>query len=290
MRIPRLGDWPLATRIAALCIGVAAALAVGLTLLGYAQARRGLQEQAEAALGADALLVSSSIDAWHTHELADLQMVAGFPAVGRLLADGPAAPPMDVAAAQDLVNALAAVRTGAVSLVDPRGDVVLSSNPAARNLNVTQRDYFQEAMKGTPYVSGITISLASGLPVLFHAVPAVDARRQVSGVVVSSASLDTVQQIVDAARDRVGPGARGILMGPHGVIIANSVDASWQLRPLVPLRPEVRDALVRSGRWGTSAPPEPLGQTDLAPAIGTASARSSPGNGAGPATRAWRFP
>ena len=268
MRIPRVGDWPLATRIAALCIGVAAALAIGLTILGYAQARHGLQEQAEAALSADARHVTGTVDAWHTQELANIQMVAGFPATGRLLADSPAAAPTDVAAAQDLVNALASVRTGAVSLVDPQGNVVLSSNPAARSLNVAQRDYFQEAIKGTPYISGVTISLASGLPVLFHAVPVFDARRQVSGLVVSAAALDPVQQAVDAARDRVGPGARGVLIGPQGVVIANSVDQSWQLRPLVPLRPDVRDALVRSGQWGSNTPPEPLGQSGLAPAIG----------------------
>jgi C4-dicarboxylate-specific signal transduction histidine kinase len=59
-----------------------------------------------------------------------------------------------------------------------------------------------------------------------------------------------------------------VLLGPNGVVIANSIDASWQLRPLVPLRPDVRDALARSGRWGSSPPPEPLGQSGLARAIG----------------------
>ena len=52
--------------------GLAAALAIGLTAMGYIQAAQGLREQAEATLSSDALVVTTSIDDWHSQRLASL--------------------------------------------------------------------------------------------------------------------------------------------------------------------------------------------------------------------------
>jgi hypothetical protein len=42
----RIGDWPMAVKLIAYTVGLAAALAVGLTTMGYNQAVEGLSERA----------------------------------------------------------------------------------------------------------------------------------------------------------------------------------------------------------------------------------------------------
>src|SRR5690349_16554851 len=86
-------DWPLAVKIAALCISIAAMLAIGLTALGYVRASAGLRQQAESALGADALTVTTSIDRWHRERWAALQMLASLPAVQEVARQGDQASP-----------------------------------------------------------------------------------------------------------------------------------------------------------------------------------------------------
>jgi len=65
--------------------GVAAALAIGLTTMGYIQAAQGLREQAEATLSSDALVVTTSIDDWNSQRLASLATLARLPAIQQTL-------------------------------------------------------------------------------------------------------------------------------------------------------------------------------------------------------------
>src|SRR5471032_2007105 len=92
----RVRTWPVAAKLVGLSVGVAAALAIGLTFLGYTLASGGLKQQAEAALWSDGLLVANQIDAWNAKRLSDVQSLAALPAVRRTLEAGPAADPADV--------------------------------------------------------------------------------------------------------------------------------------------------------------------------------------------------
>ena len=76
----RFADWPLATKTVVVFLELAALLALVLTALGYYRASQGLREQAEAALGSDALLVANAIDNWHAERLGDLQILSQNPA------------------------------------------------------------------------------------------------------------------------------------------------------------------------------------------------------------------
>ena len=89
LRLHRIGDWPMAGKLIAHTAGIAAALAVGLTAMGYIQAAQGLSERAEAALSSDALVVTTAIDDWNEQRLSSLKTVARLPALGRLLASEP---------------------------------------------------------------------------------------------------------------------------------------------------------------------------------------------------------
>src|SRR5690349_22249371 len=102
-------SWPVATKIIGLCVGVAAAVAVGLTVLGYTQASAGLKQQAEAALGSDSLLVASEVDAWNAKRLDDVQSLAALPAARRVLEVGlDHATPSDVQSLQEAMDVIRA--------------------------------------------------------------------------------------------------------------------------------------------------------------------------------------
>src|SRR5689334_15352916 len=94
--------WPVAIKFIALCVGTSAALAIGLSSMGYLEARDGLQQQAQSALTSDALIVTNGIDDWHARRWHDLQLVASMPVVQRVVAAGSvqAADPQDVQVVQ----------------------------------------------------------------------------------------------------------------------------------------------------------------------------------------------
>jgi methyl-accepting chemotaxis protein len=267
----RIGDWPLALRLVALSMVIAGALALGLTTLGYVYASGGLRQQAEATLGSDALLVGNTVDAWNSERLGDLRTLAALPAVRRVAALGPdAADPADVHTAQDALDAVAGAARGteSIGIIDREGTVILSSTPDSLGNRVAQRDFFQEAMQGRPFITGVTISSVTGAPTIFHALPIRGPGGPVDGVIRSRSTLGVVQQAVEATRDRVAPGAAGVLVDANGLVLASSIDPTWSLRPLVALPPTVLDALVRGTQWGPNAPPDPLGLRDLARPIG----------------------
>src|SRR5205823_29228 len=54
----------------------------------------------------------------------------------------------------------------------------------------------------------------------------------------------------------------------QGLIIANTVDSNWLLRPVVRLSDAFLKSAEQDKRWGNNPTPEPLGEDDLAPAVG----------------------
>src|SRR6202035_2209983 len=110
---------------------VAAAVAIGLTALGYTLASGGLKQQAEAALWSDGLLVANQIDAWNAKRLSEVNSLAALPAVRRTLEAGQAADPADIHAAQDAMDVIGASGDDvlSISLLDNDGTIVLSTLP-----------------------------------------------------------------------------------------------------------------------------------------------------------------
>jgi PAS domain S-box-containing protein len=264
----RFADWPLATKTVVVCVGLAAALALVLTTMGYLQASRGLREQAEAALHSDALLVADAIDNWHAERLGDLEILARLPAIRRVLEPDPS--PAAISAAQDALDAVDTMRDelDSVGLLNSAGQFILSSNRGDVGQAVPQRDYFQVALRGSPFITGVAISVITNQEAIFHSVPVQDASGAVIGVLRSRASLGKVEQIVNASHDRVGAGAVGVLLDQNGLVIANTVSPDWQLRPIVPLDPSVEETLVKGSVWGRNPPPPPLDQQTLTGALG----------------------
>jgi C4-dicarboxylate-specific signal transduction histidine kinase len=92
---------------------------------------------------------------------------------------------------------------------------------------------------------------------------------RIIGVVNAKSNPDVLQKVLDAERQRIGDDARGVLIDEQGLVIASNIDPTWLLRPVVPVKADVAEAMKRDKRWGTNPMPEPLGEADLAQVIGT---------------------
>jgi hypothetical protein len=271
INIVHINDWPIAAKITVLCTGIAIVLAGALTAIGYSRAAAGLAEQAQQAIEAEAQLVETAIDDWHHQRLATLALAAVSPAFARVAAGGDAASPTDHAEALAVVRRIAERNPDieSVGVMDGSGTYVLDVDPASVGVSGPQYDFFQQAMQGAEFVSGVTISGITNKPSVYHAVPIRNAAGMPVGVLRARSTVTTLTQIVRAADDRLGSGADGVLLDANGLVIANTVNESWLMRPTVPLGASVEAALVEGSVWGSSgAAPPALDDTELASVIG----------------------
>jgi C4-dicarboxylate-specific signal transduction histidine kinase len=269
--IAHINDWPIAVKITVLCTAIAIVLAATLTAIGYSRTAAGLSEQANKEIKADAQLVQTTIDDWHRERLAVLALGAVTPAVVRVAEEGDAPNATDHAGALAVLGSIAQrnpdIQT--VGIMDSRGTFLLDVDPASVGESGPQYDFFQQAMQGREFISGVRISGVTGKPALYHSVPIRNAAGDVVGVLRARSSLSTVTDTVLAATDRLGFNADGALLDANGLVIANTLDDDWLLRPAVTLAPAVQTSLVNGSVWGLDvAPPPALGDTELASAIG----------------------
>ncbi len=269
----RVADWPLAAKVIALCVGLSAVLTIGLTVMGYRQAAEGAREQAETALRVDAQMVAGALDTWNGQRLTDLQTLATFPAVRgymESLLAGTTPKPEDLNGARDALVSFDSVLkdVDSVTLTGKGGKFDLSSVEKEKGTDVSFREYYNVPFKeGKNFITGVSISTTTKKPAIFHSVPVKNADGKIVGVARSRATLEYVGQSVAADRDRAGAGSVGVLLDQTGLVLA-SVDPSWESRPIVALKKDTLDALVKEKRWGDGAVPEPLGQPDLVRAVG----------------------
>ena len=156
----RINDWPIAAKITVLCTVIAIALASALTAIGYSQAAAGLAQQADKEIEADAHIVETTIDDWHQQRLATLALGAISPAVMRIAERGDAASASDRAEALAVLNSIAQRNSDieSVGVMDSYGTFVLDVDPAGIGVSGQQYDFFQQAMQGREFISGVTIS------------------------------------------------------------------------------------------------------------------------------------
>jgi PAS domain S-box-containing protein len=262
----------MALKLIAYCAGLAAALAIGLTAMGYIQAAQGLSERAEAALSSDALVVVTAIDDWNAQRVASLHTVARLPSIARLLATE--ADPMrleDEETARESLSALdgPGEDVESVVLADASGNVVLSNRPEEIGSDIHLDDDVRSALdEHHAAISSVKIDGPLHHPVIFHSAPVLDPSGQALGVVRSRSSVAAIEQVVQSAEDRTGAGAMGTLIDADGLVLVDSMMPDWLLRPVVALSPHEVERLSARQTWSQGAPPPPIGELDLAHAIG----------------------
>lgn len=259
-------------KLIAYCVGLAAALAIGLTAMGYIQAAQGLSERAEAALSSDALVVVTAIDDWNVQRLSSLQTVARLPSVARLLAGVP--DPMLVEDQETAAESLAALdapgeEVESAVVTNAAGTVLLSIRPDEIGSDL----HLDEDVRATlddrhATISGVRIGGPSKHPVIFHSAPVLDASGNVLGVVRSRSSVAAIERVVQSAEDRTGAGAMGTLIDADGLVLVDSMMPEWLLRPVVALNAQELEQLSARQTWAHDAPPQAIGEADLAHAIG----------------------
>ncbi len=267
----RFDDWPMALKLIAYCAGLAAALAIGLTAMGYVQAAQGLNERAEAALSSDALVVTTAIDDWHAQRISSLQTVARLPSIARLLASEP--DPMRAEDEETARESLAALDppgedVESVVVADVNGKVVLSNRAEEIGSDIQlDNDVRGALLEGQPTISAVRMSSDGSHPVIFHSAAVVDGSGGVLGVIRSRSSVAAIERVVQSAEDRTGAGAMGTLLDQDGLVLVDSLMPEWLLRPVVPLTPDLAVRLRARRTLADSAPPA-IGEADLARAIG----------------------
>ncbi len=272
-RLAHPSDVSLTVKVVTLSVAISVVLAAGVTAIGYTVASRGLREQGEARLQADARIVTSGVDRWSVERMNVARAVAKLGPVQRFLQLDAAQRKNIPADVQEQLGALQAGTDGidSVSLVDSDGIMAFSTNKAVIGGNYKARDYYQHSIKGEDFISGVTASLTDNSLSLFASTPVRTADGRIIGVANVKSNPDALQKLIDAERARIGSDSHGLLLDGDGLIIANSADPGSRLRPIVTLKPDLANAMLAEKRWGQNGMPDPLGETALVPAIGARS-------------------
>src|SRR5712691_8629787 len=76
-----------------------------------------------------------------------------------------------------------------------------------------------------------------GTPAVFIATPIKTSDGKIVGMVNVRGDPFGYQRVLDTEMKRLDGSARGVLLDEQGLVIANTVDPAWLLRPVVPLSP-----------------------------------------------------
>jgi methyl-accepting chemotaxis protein len=248
-----------------LSLGVSGALALAITWFGYRKASAGLRTKSELALGSEALLGSTLIENWMTGRIVALRGVAGLRSVRTVLDTAVSLAREDVDATNLVLSDIASVapELESIEVIDLRGAAIAGTTDEVEK-GLLQRPEVKSALAGREYISGISTSPTSGAPCVYTAAPARGSNGTVVGVVRARESIERMQSLVAAARDRIGRTAQGVLLDRDGLVVA-ATDPRLRLRPVAALDPLKLDALRSEGRWGRkAAAPAPIDAPELA--------------------------
>ncbi len=236
---------------------------------------------------------ASAIDAYLQSRLGDIVLVGKLPDIvrfGKSLDD----PDAKLAAREALVAAAArSPEYESVAVVAPNGTIVAASVQTDEGTSVKFREYFTNALKGTPYISDPSYSVITNRPALFFSAPVTDGK-VVLAVVRTRVNLAAVWDVVETDQGAVGEGAHGFLVDDYGIRIAVSETKGHRdqaealiYQPIAPIDPATVTKLVADKRFGLKTPDQliidPLPtlktQLDVLPKGKTATAQFAFGTG-----------
>ncbi|MES2296694.1 MAG: cache domain-containing protein [Pseudomonadota bacterium] len=117
-------------------------------------------------------------------------------------------------------------------LIDPDGTALVSSEPGVAGRNFKFREYFQQAMAGHAFKTGIIVGTTAGQPGMYYSNPVFDAQHKLIGVVVLRIKGPAIGAIVDEMA--AGSGRTPFMIDGDGVLIHHP-DPHQLYRSLAPL-------------------------------------------------------
>lgn len=131
-------------------------------------------------------------------------------------------------------------------LMNATGDALVSSEPGVAGLNFKFREYFQQALQGRPFMTGVIVGSTEGKPGVYYAYPVFDTRHAVIGVVVLRIKGSTISTILDQVRAK---SSRLPLMIDGDGVLVQYADERMLYRSLMPLPPDTLARIVADQRF-----------------------------------------
>jgi len=129
---------------------------------------------------------------------------------------------------------------------DSGGTAVISSDPQVMGKNFKFREYFQVAMKGQTFISGIIVGAVAGAAGVFYSVPVFEPDgKQVIGAVVLRIKADAIERILDSAK---GQNRATFMIDDDGVITVHE-NPKLRFMSLMPLSQAVKDEIKADQRF-----------------------------------------
>ena len=130
---------------------------------------------------------------------------------------------------------------------DSGGTAVISSDTQVMGKNFKFREYFQVAMKGENFISGIIVGAVAGAAGVFYSVPVLEPDgKQVIGAVVLRIKAEAIERILESARQ--GQNRSTFMIDEDGVITVHE-NPKLRFMSLMPLSQAVRDEIKADQRF-----------------------------------------
>jgi signal transduction histidine kinase len=245
----RWRDWPWAARLSLLFGTLAIAPLAVTALLNGAAARSELIVATWDHNLQRARSTAAEIDGRLDRVLSDLQVIALAPGTVRFLT-GSGSPELrsDVQATLVLMQRTHGFES--VSLVDPAGAVVLSTDPRLSGASVIATRSFLEAISGNSLVHEPRYDRERGGVFLHASVPVRRPDGPIVGVAMGRIPLSSLDRMLQEDTGFAGRGEFGVLWDARGVRLSHPTQPSLQFRPFETLLDDTRDRLVAESRYG----------------------------------------
>jgi class 3 adenylate cyclase len=264
-RILRPAAWPIAVKLSIVLLA-ASLVPMAVTAVLDVRQERANAEQAELqALRMLAQSTATRIDQLLEDMLRVVGAVGGDAEVVSFLGADPGGRAAIRASVQQTLNTVVRENDdiGSAFLLDPAGRSVLAASGEEVGVDLSRRDYFQEALKNSRYISEILVGRTTAQAGVYLSRTVKNEAGNVVGVSVVKLKGDIIDRMIAATHYRDRGGA--FLIDSFGVIVSHP-NHELLYRSLGPLSPELQNLPAFKQRFSAIGihKVESLGLTDLA--------------------------
>ncbi len=103
-------------------------------------------------------------------------------------------------AMEDTVTNIKDLQT--IHFANKDGYIEITTMPEAEGINVSDREYYSEALKGREHITDVLIGKVTKEPNIFFTSPVRNYNREIIGLVITSIKLDTINEIIERSHYR----------------------------------------------------------------------------------------